>query len=894
MPSEPTGDLPPLSSSVVRACRRFSWQAGIVVLVLGVLVLLGWALDIDILKSVIPGRITQKPNTALGLSMSGLGLLLWHWRQSSQRLGRYHRWYKLGLMVVLYLVVALGVVTLIEYSLGVDLGINRLVWVEPSPDVVDAIVGGRPAPNTAISFVLLGWALLLLVQQRYWVAQGVSLGVFFIALLALNGHLYAVTDFYQVGSPTGMAIHTAVSFLLLSLGVMAARADQGWMRDLSSSYDGGIMMRRVLPIMIGVPPLLGFVILYGYERLTAYPAGAIALRSVLSIMLFSAIIWWNGRALNRLDGRRQALQAQFTQTLEDQVDARTAELRAANQALQQENARRREAEASLQQSESRTRRAIDLAPIPVVMHAEDGEILAISQTLTDITGYTAADIPTIADWTERAYGDRQTDILTVIDRLYQIDNRVNDGEFAVGTKQGETRIWDFSSAPLGTMADGRRLVISMASDITRRKQAETTLAQRAAQQAEIALIGQQALALTSQNLDDFFNSAVARVAQVLKVEYCKVLERLPGDRGMLLRAGVGWQDGLVGQAIVPTGPDSQAGYTLLNQEPTVVEDLRHDRRFSGPELLTRHGVVSGISTVIGDVEQNPFGVIGVHTRSHRSFTQNDVNFLQSIANVLAASVAKYSSQQKIQQINAGLELRIEERTQQLTDANQELEAFAYSVSHDLRAPLRAIEGLTRILQEDYHHCLSDTGQEYTQLIIESASRMDQLIQDLLAYSRLGRRDIVLVPTSLKAVVDDALRDLAPAFAEMTDLPPDIRVDPLPEVMAQRGVLRQVLINLLTNAAKFVPTGTQAKIQVWAEDRSPWVRLWVVDNGIGISERHQDRIFRPFERLHGVEAYPGTGIGLAIVQRGIERMNGQVGLESTPGSGSRFWLELSRP
>ncbi|MGB3516113.1 MAG: ATP-binding protein, partial [Elainellaceae cyanobacterium] len=283
----------------------------------------------------------------------------------------------------------------------------------------------------------------------------------------------------------------------------------------------------------------------------------------------------------------------------------------------------------------------------------------------------------------------------------------------------------------------------------------------------------------------------------------------------------------------------------------------------------------------------------VHTRSHRHFTDNDVNFLRAIANILAETVARHQSEQNIRQINASLESRVEERTQQLVEVNQELEAFAYSVSHDLRAPLRAVEGLARILQEDYGPRLDATGQEYTQIMIDSASQMDRLIQDLLAYSQLGRREIQLVAVNLAVVVDEVLRDLRSGPTEFADQSPQVVVDPLPSVIAQRSILRQVVTNLLTNAVKFVKPDVTPTIHIWAEQGAAWTRIWIEDNGIGIAPRHQTRIFRPFDRLHGIEAYPGTGIGLAIVQRGVERMGGQVGVESTPGQGSRFWIELPK-
>jgi methyl-accepting chemotaxis protein len=151
---------PPLSPSFIQICRRFSYWASTLVLVLGVIVLLSWALDIEVLKSIVPGRVTQKPNTALGLMASGGALLLWNW-QTHRQPGEHHRWQRLALVVLPVLVVLLGLLTLAEYSSGWDLGINHLVWVEPSPDAVDAIAGGRPAPNTAINFLLLGSALLV-------------------------------------------------------------------------------------------------------------------------------------------------------------------------------------------------------------------------------------------------------------------------------------------------------------------------------------------------------------------------------------------------------------------------------------------------------------------------------------------------------------------------------------------------------------------------------------------------------------------------------------------------------------------------------------------------------------------------------------------------------------
>ena len=236
-----------------------------------------------------------------------------------------------------------------------------------------------------------------------------------------------------------------------------------------------------------------------------------------------------------------------------------------------------------------------------------------------------------------------------------------------------------------------------------------------------------------------------------------------------------------------------------------------------------------------------------------------------------------------------LEELVTARTAELQEANAELEAFAYSVSHDLRAPLRAMEGFGLALVDDYGDRLDDEGRDYARSIARAARKMDVLIRDLLAYSRVGRVEMHLAPTSLDDVVEESLMQLA---TEVQGGDADIRIDrPLPVVTTHHATLVQAVTNLLSNAVKFVAPGEQSRVRLWAERRQGGVRLWVEDHGIGIEPEHTERIFTVFERLHSIDAYPGTGIGLAIVRRGIERMGGRVGVESEPGKGSRFWLEL---
>ena len=244
-----------------------------------------------------------------------------------------------------------------------------------------------------------------------------------------------------------------------------------------------------------------------------------------------------------------------------------------------------------------------------------------------------------------------------------------------------------------------------------------------------------------------------------------------------------------------------------------------------------------------------------------------------------------------------LEERVAERTLELQQSNAELEAFSYSVSHDLKAPLRAMQGFANALVEDCGEQFDELGHEYAQRIIKATQRLDRLIQDLLEYSRLGRVQLQLQPVSLESVVAEAIEQLE---GEIQAAGAQIQIatqgiTPLPKLLGHRATLVQVVSNLLGNAIKFVPDRVRPRIAVWAEERSEasgqvWVRLWVEDNGLGIKPEYQEQVWQVFERLHGRESYPGSGIGLAIVRKAMERMGGRAGVESSPNQGSCFWLE----
>ncbi len=242
-------------------------------------------------------------------------------------------------------------------------------------------------------------------------------------------------------------------------------------------------------------------------------------------------------------------------------------------------------------------------------------------------------------------------------------------------------------------------------------------------------------------------------------------------------------------------------------------------------------------------------------------------------------------QGEIRKLNLDLEQRVEARTADLQEINRELDAFAFTISHDLRAPLRAMQGFSQALSEDYEDRLDPIAVDYIHRISKAASRMDALIQDLLSYSRLGRAEIRMESVDLSELVDKVLQQIDTSGAH-------IEVGhPLYSVRGERTVLWQVIANLVTNALKFHAPGRAARVRIWSERQGSRIRLPVEDDGIGIDARFHKQIFQVFQRLHGAEAFPGTGIGLSIVRKAIERLGGSYGLDSSEGHGSCFWFEL---
>ena len=234
---------------------------------------------------------------------------------------------------------------------------------------------------------------------------------------------------------------------------------------------------------------------------------------------------------------------------------------------------------------------------------------------------------------------------------------------------------------------------------------------------------------------------------------------------------------------------------------------------------------------------------------------------------------------------------LERRAAELEAANRELESFSYSVSHDLRAPLRAINGYSKILQEDHSEALNEDGRQLLDTVRENTLRMGQLIDDLLEFSRMGRKAIAASEIDMASLVQEVMKELQATHAGKS---PRWLVGPLPPAWGDRSLMRQVWFNLLSNAMKYSSAQDDPIIDVSSDTGDAEIVYTVRDNGAGFDMRYAEKLFGVFQRLHSTEEFPGTGVGLAIVRRVIVRHGGRVWAEGKVNQGASFSFTLPQP
>jgi PAS domain S-box-containing protein len=428
------------------------------------------------------------------------------------------------------------------------------------------------------------------------------------------------------------------------------------------------------------------------------------------------------------------------------------------------------------------------------------------------------------------------------------------------------------------------------TDITARKQMEATLEQH--QQYLSSIISTQYdIATAGLDLDTVMNLVCER-ARILTGANAAVVELAEGDE-MVYRSASGRLAADVGLRLKIES--SLSGMSVLSGSTLYSEDTELDPRVD--RAACRRLEIRSMAVVPMFHGGQTIGVLKVSAPKPHAFDEHHIHALTLMAGLIAAAIgnalAFETNQTLVRERTAALEtLRASEeilqrQSQELARSNTELEQFAYVASHDLQEPLRMIASYLELLDLEYGEHLNQEGREYVAYAVEGAVRMKCLINDLLTYSRVGTQGKPMQPTDVGHILEEVLADLQILVAETGAV---INAGPLPVVMADATQLRLALQNLIGNAIKF--RGTESpQVTISAEIAEGQWRFMVRDNGIGINPKHAERIFVIFQRLHNREKYPGTGIGLAVCKRVVERHGGRIWVESEPGKGAAFFFTL---
>jgi PAS domain S-box-containing protein len=496
-------------------------------------------------------------------------------------------------------------------------------------------------------------------------------------------------------------------------------------------------------------------------------------------------------------------------------------------------------EQSLKNSEEKYRNLFERNPAPILIYdCKSIKLLAVNEAFINHYGFSNNEI-TSRLLTDLYPEDEKEEIAKL---AYSLSGHANVGEWHHIRKDGSVITIIASSHDLEYL--GYKSRIAVITDITERKITEEKLR-------------------TRESLLSLIYSHVQDAIYLLGVESDNIFRFLSINRSFLDLTGI-QEEQIVDRMVNEIIPEPSLSLVIRNYKQAIDE-----KRTVQWEETSQYpaGIKTGMVTItpLFDSDGNCLNLVGtVHDITERK-----------------------KAEEEIHKLNLHLEERIAERTAQLSSINKELESFSYSISHDLRAPLRAITGFSQILARRHRSSLDEEGRQYMDYIVEASARMEQLINDLLNYSRLGRKSINIHPVSLKHIIDtihndfkQRLENIGADFIVATDLP---------NVQGDESLMLQILSNLVDNAIKYRSNEVALVIKIACEKNHKGYNISVSDNGIGIAEEYFDKIFNIFQRLHSEEQYPGTGIGLATVKKAISQLNGTIEVKSIVGKGSTFSL-----
>jgi PAS domain S-box-containing protein len=561
---------------------------------------------------------------------------------------------------------------------------------------------------------------------------------------------------------------------------------------------------------------------------------------------------------------------------------------------------RKQVESELQRERDLARTLIEASPAFFVAIAPDGRTIAMNRTMLEALGYRAEEVQG-TDYLNTFVPLEDRPLLArVFEQLAQARvPTVNQNR--VLTRDGRMLWVEWHGTPV-LRADGTLdYFFGLGIDVTERKKAQEELERR---YRTLSLLNRLGTALGSTlELPEIYRIAYEHVSQMVDcANFCISLYD-PAER--VLRAGFVLSDGQpLDPSLFPPLRIEEGerlvgrARALLSGQVEMVEDLERARAAARQAGEPVHLVGEGeepLSAVYVPmwVAGQVLGLLELQSYRQHAYREEDVALLAPVANQIGLALANARLYEQVRQQARELEQRVAERTAQLQAANQELEAFTYTVSHDLRAPLRGILGFSRLLEEAYGDRLDDNGRHYLDKIRKEAGHMERLLSGLLAFSRLTRQPLRLETVPLREVVESAWQELAP---EREGRQVELVVGDLPVCQGDPLLLQQLFVNLLSNALKFTRPREVARIEVGCREtgtpNAPGrLVFYVRDNGVGFDMRHAKGLFGVFQRLHREEEFEGTGVGLAIARRIVQRHGGEIWAQGEVGQGATFSFTL---
>lgn len=771
---------------------------------LGGLALAGRLFDLTTPEILISGRAGMNSSAALAFMLCAISL--WFSKDGDRTAVERVLANACAAMVLLFAALTLG-----EYLSGRDLGVEQFLFRDVT-QASEISPPGRMPPNTALNFLLSGTALIVLGRRwKNWISESLAIVALLISGIALIGHVYGVSSLNRIGAYSSMALPASLGFILLCVGILAARPKHGAIRILSDNGPAGILVRRLLPAAIGIPTVLGWLFLRG-ERAGYYDTAlALALLALANVLIFSVMIWRIARSLERV-------QAELGQ-----------------------------AERTLSLSEQRSQALIENSWDAIALFDAEGTILYGSPSTPQILGYSL----------DEFVGQNAFELIhaedsgLVAERLKLSLTRPGEHirmQARVRHKDGKWRWLEGVFTNLLEEASVQAIVTNY-HDFSERQEAQAAL-QRLNDELE-KQVRDRTAALSKSNsllqmlLDHtpdhiFFKDAHSRFIR--------------NSRSQARALGLGDPSEAVGRSEVDFLPNAQQSHEMeqeIMRSGRPVVDL--EERIAWPD-----GTETWVSTTKVPLPDQTGRIVGTFGIS-RDITERK-----------------------------RAEASLERAKMELEAANKELEAFSYSVSHDLRAPLRSVDGFSQALLEDYGELLPTEGRMFLERIRGSAQRMAELIDDLLNLSKLTRASMRAKSLDMSQLAQVIVGELQVADRLRRA---NVKIAPNLRAYGDPNLLRVALENLLNNAWKYTSRREQTEIEFGANYENDETVFFVRDNGAGFDMAYARKLFGAFQRLHASTEFPGTGIGLATVQRIIHRHGGRVWAEGAVDRGAIFFFTL---